>query len=868
MSEVLEAAGTSGTLTFQDRVLRKGYALMPRPRSTGNWTRRWILVAVAVLLAGLLGPSSKQVFAWQQVQWQQTVHPLEKFAADKILRNAAEHTNAGQWNEAVDLYQKVIDQYGESVTKTPNPGSPTDSVLFVDIRMYCQEKLLKLPAEGLKVYRDRVDSTAERWYRKGATERDALSLRKVVEQSFASSWGDDAVDLLGDLAFQEGRFNEALVCYRRIVPDEAAAGRGLVYPDPSVDLAVVAAKKLLCRAAIGEKAPTPEELAAYREQYKAASGKLAGRNGLLYQIVESAIEEDHLAVTSERDGRWPTFAGAPSRSRVAPDAIDVGSKQWQVPLTLGSGRRDTAMFPRQNGFGAPMAGGGERRLPFHPIILGDQVLICDGRMVRAYNLNDRSADPNGFGPVDVAWLHDQFPASGPPRAAIPASDSPQFTLTAYGDRIFARMENMSDGRINQPGAVVTTSRIVAIDRSAEGKLLWKRDCSDIPLGDQAELGAGSSGFEGTPVADAENVYVAITVVSPNGFPAAYIACLSAETGDPKWVRFLFQFNAKADFQQFPRRFNRMWIPTVEIGHKLLSLEGGMLFYQSNAGAVAALDGETGSIRWIASYPGGDANGMASSRKRNLNPAVVHDGLAIVAPDDTPLIVAFDAATGRMVWKLDPQTEVVHLLGVAKGRLVATGDHVVTIDVKTGKRLTKWPDHPAGFDGCGRGILAGDSIFWPTKTEIHVLDQSTGLRGNQPPIKLKEMFQVGGGNLAAGNGYLAVAQADSLVVFCQNNRLIQRYRDAIARQPDEAVNYYDLARVAEAAGQEDVALESLDRAIAKAKSSEMLDGRLLSETSKERKYRLLVNLGAQSLVQGRLGCSCGSLRNRRPLFAVG
>src|SRR5260370_40435567 len=132
----------------------------------------------------------------------------------------------------------------------------------------------------------------------------------------------------------------------------------------------------------------------------------------------------------------------------------------------------------------------------------------------------------------------------------------------------------------------------------------------------------------------------------------------------------------------------------------------------------------------------------------------------------------------MAWKSKPfpdEIKLTHLLGVAKGRVVATGDRVLQFDVKTGALVRTWPDSGQVPQGFGRGILAGDRIYWPTETEIHVLDQASGLRA-EPPIKLKENFQTTGGNLAVGDGFLIVAQANSLVVFCQNRRLIERYRD--------------------------------------------------------------------------------------------
>ncbi len=145
-------------------------------------------------------------------------------------------------------------------------------------------------------------------------------------------------------------------------------------------------------------------------------------------------------------------------------------------------------------------------------------------------------------------------------------------------------------------------------------------------------------------------------------------------------------------------------------------------------------------------------------------------------------------SGRLLWKSDPIADDVklsHLLGVARDRLVATGDRVLLFDVKTGKLLHAWPDSGKSLEGYGRGLLAGDFIYWPTANEIQILDQRTALRA-EPPIKLLETYHMHGGNLVAGDGYLIVAQADGLVVFCQNSRLIERYQNEIARAPDRAV----------------------------------------------------------------------------------
>ncbi len=775
--------------------------------------------------------------------------------ADADLRSADNHARAGDFAETIDIYQRVIQQFGDKmvdVALEPSKEGEPESRLSVNARLECQRRIAALPPEARAIYRSRVDSQAERWFQQGKANRDRTLLRRVVDQTFCSSWGDDALELLGDLAFQEGDFAEAMAAYSRLVPDRPLGAAGLVHPDPSFDPARVEAKKLLCRAAIGINPPSPAELESFAQAHPQSPGPFAGRKGKLAADLTDSIRDDHLAPPSLTDGRWPTFAGSPTRTRIAPGPIDVGSLQWKAELeqinptrSRGYGRMNMGMGGMGNTGVQPAP---EKLLAYHPIVVGDQVMVVNEKQITAYNLNtrpgDREAPVAPSGAVEVAWkTTDLVGLSSPPR---PNPGLGRYTLTAFGDRIFARVgpppstspqRAMGMGGISPP----SPSFIVAVDRSTQGKLLWKREASEIPL-PKRQLGAGvgskNAVFEGTPVADAQNVYVAIT--DRIEMTASYIACLDAESGSTRWVRYICEANANiAPFSSV----------SFEISHRLVTLDGPTLYYQTNLGAVASLDAETGSVRWLATYPWQGPNGAGSGRERDINPAIIHDGLVIVSPDDTKRIYAFEAATGRLAWQTEEISEEVkltHLLGVAQGKLIATGDKVLGFDVKTGKKSFAWPDNAVGTQGFGRGILAGNRIYWPTKTEIHILDQETGLIAD-PPIKLLETFQCEGGNLAVGDGYLIVAQAKELVVFCQNSRLIDRYRDEIARSPDQAANYYRLAQAAEAIGRDDLALTSLETALPRARASESIDGSPLVEVIRDHQRQLLMKLGRKARV---------------------
>ncbi|MHB1557868.1 MAG: outer membrane protein assembly factor BamB family protein, partial [Isosphaeraceae bacterium] len=675
------------------------------------------------------------------------------------LRNAANQARDGQWSEAVDLYQRVIDRYAGKVVKVPRdqPGAdPTDSSqLFVDARRYCHRLIAGLPAEARVAYRNRMDQLAGRWYREGAAARDPRQLRRVVDQAFCSAWGDDALELLGDLAFQEGRFAEALGDYSQLVPDHADDPALLIHPDPSVDLARVAAKRWLCRAGMGHP-PARADLDAFAKAHPGAKGTLAGRTGPYAEILAQAVARDRLELPSEPDGRWPTFAGSPERTRVVPGPIDVGQVQWRIELDkVSSIRAPGARFPRIGLPNDPVRP--EQLLAFHPIVLGDQVVICDGSRVTAYHLGDRPAgsDTGDARPVSPAWRHDPENGDGLVRATRSSGVIPRYTLTASGHRIYARMGQSSTSVQRVRGLSrfeAGTSSIVALDWSSQGKLLWERRAIDLELPEHLGMSSRTLNFEGTPVADGRSVFAAATDRGQETM--LYVACLDAETGEPRWIRRVGGAQPEADqiMGGFGMPMNNVPTPG-DFRHRLLSLDGSRVYYQTNLGAVVALDAETGATQWVASYPRKDPNRLGQSTDRDLNPAVIHDGRVLVAPADADSILAFDAATGRLLWKTEAiadDIKLAHVLGVAQGRLVVTGDRVVLLDVATGKVVGSWPDAAnKSHEGYGRGLLAGDLIYWPTKTQIEVLDQRTALR-TAPPIKLQEVYHTRGGNLVAGD----------------------------------------------------------------------------------------------------------------------
>ncbi|MEW4567881.1 PQQ-binding-like beta-propeller repeat protein [Tautonia sp. JC769] len=796
--------------------------------------------------------------AWGFQRLPSTIHPDTSSAAEALLKTAASHVQRQQWDSAVELYQRAIQQFPEALTLAGAAdqaieGEDADAGVdvFVNVSEYAQRQIALLPPEALQLYRNRVDGEARHLFEQGRDRLDPIRLRRVVDAFFSSSYGDDAAELLADLAFQEGRFDEALELYRRLVPTTDAARLASIYPDPDIDIAKVAAKLILCTEALGQRSGDAD-VRSFGESYPDASGDLAGRRGAYADILASALAEDQLQRPASLDSRWPTFAGDATRTKDLVEPVDPGALVWSLPLrTPFDASANLDASPRRFGqdFGMP-----EDDFPsFFPIIDGDEVFLTDGRSVLGYPLE---GSPDGITMPAPSWR--AAPPASAPTAAQPTFGVERHTLTIFGNRIYARLGPHGASFQGRNLSTAPPTAIIAVDRARPDSPLWIRTADQVMAGpDRNNQGAlaGQVAFGGAPVVDEHGVYVAL--LKPGTQALTWVACLDPESGQTRWVRFVCS-GTSASYSRIPGARNRGMIVNPELGHRLLSLGGATIFYQTDLGAIASIDARSGRMNWLASYPRRMQGVTGMGAPVTHNPAVVHADKVIVAPEDTDRVLAFDRLSGQLVWEANPGGRVTHLLGVASGKLVVTGNHVWTIDVDDGAIRSRWPEGQTLEQGYGRGLLAGGEIYWPTRDTLYILDQVSGRPTDRPPVALREAFGCGGGNLVAGDGYLLIAERDQLRVFCKPTRMLRYYRERIAREPEKADLHYRLARTAEALGQDEEALESLDRATALASPSERIDGRRLVDAALAERFKIHMKLAARSSNEGEPGEATRSL----------
>jgi len=178
----------------------------------------------------------------------------------------------------------------------------------------------------------------EKWYTTASPIAIASCLDSVVQQAFASSWGDKGLVGPGRNGPGVGRLRRRPLVLGADRSRRAAAGHGEDlpgYPDTKLDLAMVRARLVLVSILEGDASRGREELAELVRLHPAAHGQLGRPGGQLRRGAGRVVGPERGLAKPAVTPDWPTFAGAPGRNKIAPQAIDVadaGAVAWRMPL--------------------------------------------------------------------------------------------------------------------------------------------------------------------------------------------------------------------------------------------------------------------------------------------------------------------------------------------------------------------------------------------------------------------------------------------------------------------------------------------------------------------------------------------------------
>ena len=149
------------------------------------------------------------------------------------------------WEQLPEEYNRMTLESGDALIALPRTAGVAWS--SGQLRRLCQQRLTVLPRSALTWYRQRVDAEANALFEQGKQTLSSLPLRRLVDELFCSSVGDQALDLLGDLAFERGQFDDARHWWSLLAPLGSPRPHRLRFPDPKVDTIRAEAKQILAR---------------------------------------------------------------------------------------------------------------------------------------------------------------------------------------------------------------------------------------------------------------------------------------------------------------------------------------------------------------------------------------------------------------------------------------------------------------------------------------------------------------------------------------------------------------------------------------------------------------------------------------------
>ncbi len=629
---------------------------------------------------------------------------------------AATRAEPEEARAALDQIVELLDMVQQAGTRLPGrPDVPPLGAVsmgagrFISLAEYCQRQLARLPPAVRAHYRGQVEAIAAAWYARGIAARDEPLLRQLVDRMFLSEWGDNSLLALGEMNLERADYQQARIDWSRILaarplplestPLSQVPTGLLAYPDTDLGQAMVWARLALVSIRARQFTRARIEIDRLRVAYPTASGKLGGEEGIyadrLAQLLEAARLEPPRNVSGLGGSSSPgQTAGAPAlrltgimslvRETVTPLPVVVGHAlcygDWATPevgkISESGARINTLPLGRRH----PVLGPSATRFTF-------------------------------------PWRSDRRQ-----EGKTPPQEGPTVYLASDADRsVWATQLVSQQAAANRQAAGAENFPMVGLDLRRDGAVFFRQRPADAQWA-----------FSGPPrvsrsVEEGRRVLVAMTERSVAD--RFYVACYQADSGRLLWRRPLGELPVARPGE--PDMATRLREAPV-----VLTLDGSVVYCNTNRGVVAALRVRDGRLQWLVTYPREvvpraemPSGNSARTKARWPNACLFYQGLLLLAPTDSRELLALDAASGTRVWSRRVPLPAVRILGVIGGNLILIGEQLWAIDIISGELVDGWGVKTAGWglheDKAGIGVIAGQTIYWPRAGKIWSLDGATG-----------------------------------------------------------------------------------------------------------------------------------------------
>ncbi|HEV3022475.1 MAG TPA: PQQ-binding-like beta-propeller repeat protein [Pirellulales bacterium] len=548
----------------------------------------------------------------------------------------------------------------------PNALTPRGDGLMMPTRLLLRQALAELPAAGKQAYRLFHDADAKVLLDEAKGADEMTKLERILSSYFITSVGDVAADRLGDIYFEQGEMDRAADCWQAV----------LQYRPESALVRV----RLLVKSAIAlARAGRWDEFVELKRQ---VHERHAGETVVLGGKPVSA--EEHL------DALWATHQAEPTSAAAAQNAA---LSDLKLPATLDPAWQFRMLGPKEAQMLATMGQNwGWGRLPV-------------SEMVPPAVIDDKRAYVNLLGYIvaidlktgKLLWRSAKFHDLVQKMQNNPQGHQPeQYNLAVAGDTLWAVFREQQ-----QQGQPFRIGRWEA----ATGKAGW--NSSTV-----ADLQPWN--IMGNPLPVDDRVIVA---ASKQGQGAElHLLSLAAADGKLRWSTHLGTHQAD---QNQMWGFRRTEQPSV-------IMYGGKVYVDTHAGALVAVDLQTGALDWGFTY---DSQMPETNRWWGMPQETLTAGPPLVVENkiyfkgmQSPRLYCIDLAGPTLVWKREVSKKSL-LVGIDRERIYLGGEEVMAIDMKT-RKLT-WSTPVPMATGWIRPVMTEHRVYQFTSRGVYELDKTSG-----------------------------------------------------------------------------------------------------------------------------------------------
>ena len=378
-----------------------------------------------------------------------------------------------QWDEAVEILRQLAESSEGKLLGVTNRR-------YVSLPRVVPIAVGRLAARGPETLsRPRVDPVAQKWYEQGIAERNRRLLENVVEQAFASNYGDEALMALGEMALESGDYRRGAM---GLGADRAGSekndplGRGSRHrrspaiPGPAIPIPSSTWRPCVpgwCWSSILEGASDRAKAGTGRVHPSAPRrARSVGRPG---RAVRRSVE-----TTVAESLSWPAalarseLAHVCGQSAAEQDRAATGRRRRRG-VAHAAASSDCPVQPRDGT-------ANHRRRPARAAELLSgcwSATWCWSTMSQRILAVRLDTGKPAWG--QAAIYQSQLAGVVTPSLPSDLFGLPRFTMTVFENRLLARMGSPVTGQPQGATAALRPGYLVCLDLAAEGRLLWKAE---------------------------------------------------------------------------------------------------------------------------------------------------------------------------------------------------------------------------------------------------------------------------------------------------------------------------------------------------------------------------------------------------------